>query len=95
MSITTWMVVLLCAGSTPILCRPKGRTAPRQTDERTMTPSASVTATVSGSGVWNATARTKPAIEIIEDSATAMRSSRYKNLPRVSGLSVPSARPLT
>ena len=90
----TCIVVELCAGSTPSLCRNNGSTAPRQILENTIRLNAHVTATVSGKGVWNAMARKNPAADRIVDSAHAIRNSRDRNWDWVALFSVPSARPL-
>lgn len=92
-SITTWIVVELCAGSTPILCSINGSTAPRQILLKTINIKLAVTAIVSGKGVRNAAARRNPAKLRMELNATAIFTSRLKNCPCVFSFRVPSAIP--
>jgi len=63
MSITTWIMVELWAGSISSIFRKSGNTAPRQTLVKTIRANAKVTARVSANGVLNMMARRKPATE--------------------------------
>ena len=78
-SITTWMVVELCAGSTRSFFMINGKIAPKQTLLKTIIARAAVTASVSGNGVRKAAARIKPAEDKIPDRAPAIFNSRVKN----------------
>ena len=90
---TTCIVVLLCAGSTPIACNPKGNTAPRHTDDSTMTIKDNVIAYISDNGVPNNNALTNPAADNTTDSDNAMYSSRIRYRRLVLSFNVPNANP--
>lgn len=90
---TTCIVVLLCAGSTPIACNPNGNTAPKQTDDSTMTINDSEIAYISCNGVPNTNALANPAADSIALSDNAMYSSRTRYRPFVFAFNVPSANP--
>ena len=63
MSITTCMLVELCAGSTPRFLRSRGNVDPKITLKKTIENKERVMAIVSGRGTLKSMARTKPAVE--------------------------------
>jgi hypothetical protein len=92
-SIITCIVVELWAGSTFILLKISGRTAPKQILVKTIMDNAVVTATVSAMGVLKAVARMNPATDKIALREHAILNSRLRNCLWVFSLSVPRAMP--
>ncbi len=92
-SITTCIVVELCAGSTSSFFKNNGNIAPRHILLNTIKASADVIAMVSGRGVRKITARKNPAAERRTESAQAILNSRLRNCFCVLSFNVPRARP--
>mmetsp|Transcript_23515 Transcript_23515/g.55416 ORF Transcript_23515/g.55416 Transcript_23515/m.55416 type:complete len:293 (-) Transcript_23515:534-1412(-) len=93
MSMRTWMVVELWAGSSPQRYMARGRVAPMPTLLNTIMYRLVVIATVSAIGTMKTNARRKPANPNMRLRATPILASVQRNALRVRSFSVPTANP--